>query len=357
MNTKIMFATMVATAAICSPAFAEDLKPAAWVPLPAIGSSPETGFLYGAYIMRIFPQTDVDVPQNRLETLLQGTAKGQYQAYIWPNIYFDQGNWQAKGTLGGKYWPASYYGQGNESPEDGDKFADTSFKVSSELNRQVTADIKLGGAIFAEYHSIKDIDEDPTTLLLTSDINGYDGGLFSGLGLRAQYDTRNNIDWPTTGALITAKFDAFTSVLGSDIDFTTGKLRMTQYTSINQDVLAFSSQIASASKETPFTHLPKADGSRSLRGADGNHWIDYRAVGFQTEYRKPLGSKWAAVLFFDTFQVASKFSDMEVGDFHYSPGFGVRYAMTPDRFNLRLDIASVDLDGVTLAAITVSEAF
>jgi outer membrane protein assembly factor BamA len=339
-----------------TPVWAEELKPSAWVPLPAVGSSPETGFQYGAYVMRIFPQTDSNVPQNRLELLLQGTTQGQFQAYIWPNVYLDQGNWQVKGKLGGKYWPSSYFGQGSSRSEDGDKYADTAIEGSITANYRISEKIKLGASVFSEYHSIEDIEEEPSTSILTSEISGASGGQYTGVGITTSYDTRNNIDWPTEGQVVHFQWDVFTSVLASDIQFNTGRLNASQYFSVGSDVFGVSTRLELASENTPFTHLPKPSGDTTLRGANGNKWIDNSALGLQSEYRKTISSKLALVAFADTFQVAGSVSNLDFSELHYSIGGGIRYAMTPDRFNIRLDVGWVDAESVSFA-ITVGEAF
>jgi outer membrane protein assembly factor BamA len=337
---------------------AEDLKPAAWVPLPAVGSSPETGFQYGAYVMRIFEQTQINEPQNRLELLLQGTTEGQYQAYIWPNIFVDQGKWNIKGQLGGRYWPSGYFGQSNNAEDSYDQYADTTIEGSITTNYLLTPAVRFGLSARIENHQIDDIEDTEGTEseLLSASVVGVEGGLYSGVGAELIYDRRDNIDWPTQGQLATIQWDLFSKSLGSDYDFNVLKLKATQYVALASDVLAISSQVSQASDNTPFTHLPRPSGDRTLRGANGNRWIDNTSLGFQAEYRKPLSTKWAAVGFFDSVQVAPSLEEIQLIDFHYSIGAGVRFAMTPDRFNIRFDIGYVDLETVSFA-ITVGEAF
>jgi len=335
---------------------ADSLKPSAWVPLPAIGSSPETGFQYGAYVMRIFPQTDVDIPQNRLELLLQGTTKGQFQAYLWPDFYVSSGDWKVKGKLGGKYWPNEYFGEGNETPTLGDKYADTAVESSITASLNVSDNISIGSSFFAELHDIENIADDTNSTLLDSNVSGHDGGLYTGVGLSASYDTRDNIDWPTHGQLVSANLDIFTEVLASSLSFQVAEIRGSQYIPLGSGVIAFSGHTTLASSDTPFTHLPRPTGDRTLRGANGNRWIDQRSLGLQSEYRKTISNRWAVVGFLDTVQVASDYGSFTLSDFHYSTGLGVRYGMTPDRFNIRLDVGWVDADAISFA-ITVGEAF
>lgn len=334
----------------------EPLKPAAWVPLPAVGSSPETGFQYGAYVMRIFPQTQVGTPQNRLEVLLQGTTNGQFQAFIWPNIYLQDGKLQFKGKLGGKYWPSGYFGNGNETADNPDKYADTSLEGSATLNYRLQPTLAVGAKLFAENHNLQDITEDPTSVLLGTGTIDEITGLYSGTGLNVIYDTRNNLDWPAEGQLLTADVDLFTSVLGSRADFAITTLRAARFWPVGDDVFGVSADIRAASSDTPFIYLPKPSGGSTLRGANGNRWTDNVGAGLQTEYRMTLSPRWAVVGFADSYQVAAELNELGLTDFHTSVGAGVRFGMTPDRFNIRLDLGWVDFESVGFT-ITVGEAF
>jgi hypothetical protein len=335
---------------------ADTLKPAAWVPLPAIGSSPETGFQYGAYVMRIFPQSAANVPQNRLEVLVQGTAQGQFQTYVWPNLYIQEGRWQIKGTLGGKYWPADYFGQGNSDAQSSDQYADTAVESSVTFNRQATDTIKLGASVFAEWHKIDLIDHEASATLLSTSTPGFQGGLYSGMGVNASFDTRNNLDWPSQGQLASAQWDIFTTALASEVSFSILHVNASHYFKLKEDVIGIAAGFAQASDKTPFTHLPRPSGNSTLRGANGNQWTDKSSIGLQADFRKVVSPRWAVVGFLDTFQVAQDFSEFDISDFHTSLGGGVRFGMTPDRFNIRIDLGWIDFDtpGFT---ISVGEAF
>ena len=336
--------------------FANELKPAAWVPLPAVGSSPETGYQYGAYVMRIFPQQTPNVPQNRLELLLQGTAQGQYQAYLWPNVFLNDGNLQVKGSLGGRYWPSTYYGEGNSTALNGDPYSDTTVESAVTMNIKSSTSVAYGGSLFAEYHKIENLNDSAATLLLNSSISGSQGGFYSGIGLNVALDTRDNIDWPSMGQSVLARLDWYSPAIGSDINFNLLAIDVSHYIALADDVIALSASVNFASKKTPFTHLPRPSGDRTLRGANGQRWRDNRSLGLQSEYRKVISNRWAVVGFIDTFQVADQLSDLTISHFHVSTGVGARFAMTPDRFNIRFDIGWVDADSFNLA-ISVGEAF
>lgn len=335
---------------------AEELKPASWVLLPAIGSSPETGFQYGAYVMRQFEQTRIEEPQDRLEFVVQGTTKSQFQAFIWPDYYVAGGDWNLSGKIGGKYWPTPYFGQSNDIDLDAEpeNYELTSFESEAEAAYRITPTVWLGGLVFLEYEDITD-DDDET--LLNDSIRGFDGGLYTGLGLSAAWDTRNDRDWPTEGSRVSAELRQYTPALGSEYDFGILETKASHYIAIDDDVLALGANYQWSSDTTPFTRLPRPSGSSTLRGADGNRWSDHQLLGTQIEYRMTLTPRWAITGSFDTAQVGASFDELGVSDAHTSLGAGVRWATMADaRFNIRFDLGWVDMESVGIA-LTVGEAF
>jgi outer membrane protein assembly factor BamA len=218
--------------------------------------------------------------------------------------------------------------------------------------------VRIGLSSRLENHQITDI-QDPTGTesdLLQANIIGAQGGFYSGIGAEFILDRRDNIDWPSQGQLASLQWDIFTSTLGSDQDFDIIKLEAAQYLSMTNSIVALHGQFSLASEDTPFTHLPRPSGDSTLRGVDGNRWIDNIGLGLQSELRKPLSNKWAVVGFIDSFQVAEELESINLSQFHYSFGGGIRYAVTPDRFNIRFDLGYVDLDSINFA-FSVGEAF
>lgn len=335
---------------------AQELQPANTVILPAIGSNPETGFQYGAYVMRQFAQTEANTPADRLEVVIQGTTKGQFQAYIWPNIFFSEGDWNLTGQLGGRYWPTPYYGQSNDTPLDAEPeiYELTAFDSEIGASYRIRPGLRMGLLAFADYESISD---DPDNALLDSSVRGFDGGFYTGLGIYATRDTRNHRDWPTQGTLTYAEGRQAIGLMGSDSDFGGISLLSRGYFAVGDDVIALGLNYQFGCITTPFTRLPRPNGSTSLRGANGALWIDHHMFGTQAEYRKTLTDRWAVTGFLDTAQVAPTLDGFGIDRSHLSLGAGVRYAtMETSRFNIRADIGWVDFESVGLV-ISVGEAF
>lgn len=353
-NIRIMLRT--ALIALVGTLGAEELRPAGWVLLPAIGSSPETGFQYGGYVMRQFAQTDTHDPQDRLELLLQGTTKGQFKAFVWPNFFVADGDWSLSGKLGGRYWPTTYFGQSNDVSleEEGEVYALKTLESEAGASYRFTSELYIGALIFAEYEAIED---DADSGLLNDGVRGFSGGLYSGVGLDVAWSNQDDRDWPTQGSEIDAQIRQYSRYLGSEIDFTTLYSDAAHVIQISDDVLALGISYQFGNVGSPFTRLPQPSGSHSLRGANGNRWSGHHLLGTQTEYRMTVSPRWAVVGFLDTAQVADDLNQVTLDRFHTSLGAGVRFAtMAGSRFNIRGDIGLVDMESVNFT-ISVGEAF
>lgn len=335
---------------------AEELKPSGWVVLPAIGSSPETGFQYGIYALHQFAQTAVGEPQDRWSFLLQGTSEGQYQANIKPDIFLAGGQWNLSGKLSGMYWPTRYYGQSNDIELDAgnESYELTAFDAEAGISYAVLSPLRFGGLVLVESEDIKDDASNP--LLSNSDL-GFDGGLYVGLGLTARWDTRDDRDWPTRGTLAQAEVRQYHASLGSDYDFIRLDATASQYLPLGSNLIALGVNYGYGNEDTPFARLPRPTGKASLRGADGNLWIGQHLLGLQSEYRHTLTDRWAITGFIDAAQVADDTEDLAWSRFHNALGGGVRYAtLAGTRFNVRVDIAYVDMESLGFT-ISVGEAF
>ncbi|MHA7880062.1 MAG: BamA/TamA family outer membrane protein [Saccharospirillum sp.] len=350
-------ALLFASLLVCAGSVAsQGLQPASTLVLPAIGSAPETGLHYGAYVMRQFAQRDADTPADRLELLLQGTTKGQFQAYLWPSLFLAGGDWHLTGQLGGRYWPTPYYGRGNDIPLDAEAeiYELTGFDSEIGASYRVRPNLRLGILGFADY---EDIDDDPDNALLGESVRGFEGGFYTGLGAFMTWDTRDHRDWPTQGSITYLEGRQAIGLIGSDADFGGYTFFSRRYIRVGDDVIALGLNYEYGCISTPFSRLPRPSGSTNLRGADGAFWVDHHLLGTQAEYRATLTDRWAVTGFLDSAQVSETLDGFGVERAHLSLGAGIRYAtMAENRFNVRLDVGWVDFESVGLV-ISVGEAF
>jgi len=331
----------------------DDLKSGAWVPLPAISSSPETGFELGAYVMRLFPQQDLDIPRNRLEVLLSGTSKGLFQGYVWPTYYVNE-DLQWVGTFGGSYWPGTYYGVGNDFDELGptESYEARTAVMDLWLSKRWFGDLWWSVGLLSEYEQLT---QDDTVNLIDENTPGVGDVFYRGIGLSASYDRRDNGDFPTQGLFLGSSLVYYDT---GDLNFTRGSLRVSHNVPAGDSlVFASGARIISSSEDTPFRKLPAPSGSSILRGANSAHFVDRQLLAAQVEMRWSVAQSWGIGVFIDGAQVAPNINDFASDRFHSSIGAGFRYnTLKDERLNVRADIALVDGESIGMA-ISIGEAF
>ncbi len=210
---------------------------------------------------------------------------------------------------------------------------------------------------FTGLYKSEDIQVEGGGMLSSGNVPGTGDGEYVGIGLAGGYDTRDNTNAPGAGNLARYEHIRYDKDIGSDLDFSIQTWDLRHYQTISGDsVLAFAAHMRNARGEIPFRYLSSPDGTLILRGIENGRYRDKNLLAFQSEYRFPIKWKFSGAAFVEVAQVAGELKDMEAGDFKYSLGGGLRYALNPEqRFNIRLDIGWVD-DGIGVI-VNIREAF
>jgi outer membrane translocation and assembly module TamA len=90
-------------------------------------------------------------------------------------------------------------------------------------------------------------------------------------------------------------------------------------------------------KQIPFYELSMLGDAATLRGFDQNRFRGRGALLFNFEYRYPVWDTWDAVIFFDEGQVFDDLGDLDIDDFHWAIGTGLR-VMTATGFVFRFEV-------------------
>lgn len=90
-------------------------------------------------------------------------------------------------------------------------------------------------------------------------------------------------------------------------------------------------------KQIPFYELSMLGDAATLRGFDQNRFRGRGSLLFNFEYRYPVWDTWDAVLFFDEGQVFDDLNDLNIDNFHWGAGFGLRF-MSAAGFLLRFEV-------------------
>ncbi len=325
-----------------------------WVVVPVAAYGSETGAILGTSLF-YFPAPSSDAIRNSsLDIILFGTTKGQFFITLAPDLYLDNGRYRLVPRLFGSYWKSSYYGIGNDLPDDPEDYNSTNIGFKLSLDRLFQGGFTLGPVINIRWN---DIDPEPGGKMEADAPYGLGRGLYSGAGIAAGYDSRDNTNAPHTGDLVRYEYVRYMMELGSDLDFNVHKFDLRHYFPTSErTTLAVAGQVRMSRGQVPFRLLSKPDGVRIMRGIESRRYIDRDLLALQSEFRFPIKNNFSGTVFAEVAQVASDISDIMIDRFKTSIGAGLRYSLNPaQRLNFRIDLAWVD-DKVGFVA-NVREAF
>jgi len=325
----------------CIHAQSDSTKRTSFAIYPAFGYQPETKTQLGAVAIIVFEKPNQDELEFNRPTTFSPyflyTLKNQVLTALDGNIYFKNGyNLSAK--LRFFNFPDNYYGIGNENdPDDFEKYTNRFVQLESRLYKPLNQRTFVGLTIDFQNNSLTKFE--PGGKLETQDINGKSGGLHLGIGPAFKYDSRDNTLFPSTGVLASAEI--LTVALG-EYHYANFWIDLRKYTMISNEknIIAFhfSSRFVAGS-DVPFYKLPQLGGENRLRGiANASIYRDRNAMFFQTEYRRQLFWRFAAVAFAGIGDVAHKIGDFNVADLKYIGGLGFRFAAIKNqKLNIRFD--------------------
>ncbi|MFC1765367.1 hypothetical protein ACFL6U_25265 [Planctomycetota bacterium] len=169
----------------------------------------------------------------------------------------------------------------------------------------------------------------PNSQIDQQQLVGSQGGLVSGLGPVIDWDSRDNVFYPSQGGWYRAWATLYREGLGSDFDFERYNLDLRHYIPLKPGhVLALQGVVAQTQGQVPF----------------------------QTEYRFPIGGRFSGAAFAAVGDVVDQWCHLRVEDIKYGAGAGFRYQLDQkEKVNLRFDLG-VSQWGV-FPYINIMEAF
>jgi hypothetical protein len=335
--------------------------------IPVINYSPESTWEFGAAAQGYFR-----LPNQERTSIVQldGTYSLNHQWYInaQGNLYFgspDSGvpkhkspSWQLQFRAGYSNRPATYYGTYNDP-----HFANEGNMGVGMLRKGTPYELQRGYLnVQAPIYTGKHFAIGPMTDIQVAQYNIKD--IYSttkplvqiGLGAVAQYDSRDNVFYPTRGiffkasaaAAWTNKRDIPEGQQATINGLLSADLR--QYISLPHDlVIAWQLKGQFMLSEYYISHLtlypmqPRLGGQDGLRGINSDMFRDDIMMAFQAELRIPIWSIFRATVFAGI---------GDVYDFHnwhwdvpkVGYGVGLRAAINKAKVNIRFDVARSNVD-------------
>ncbi len=329
-------------------------------PYPIIYYSPETslGLGAGAVFTRRPPGRD---PNGRPDSLLfNGSYTLENQAFVSlnPNGYFNREKGQI--TLGLAYinMPTQFFGIGNDAGIDTDTIERlqedyTTEALDTELNlvHAVWRRLRLG--VNYRLKNARVTDKSPGNSIDQNQLTGAMGGLLSGLGPVIDWDSRDNVFYPSRGGWYRAWVNLYRDSIGSDYDYERYNLDLRHYLPLKPGhILAFQGLAAQTQGQVPFYELP----TPPIRGIYSNVFTHKNLAALGMEYRFPIGGRWSGAAFAAVGDVVDQWQDLSLQELKVGAGGGIRYQLDKkEKVNLRFDVG-VSQWGV-FPYINIMEAF
>lgn len=149
------------------------------------------------------------------------------------------------------------------------------------------------------------------------------------LGLVAEWDTRNDPDYPTDGIRITANGAGSTSLDGPDRTYSKVYVNADTFLPLWRDaVLAGRASLCASSDQAPFFDSCSLGLNDKFRGFPSTQYIGDRAASAQVELRQRMGGRLGAVLFAGLGGVGPSFGRLDATGHHVAGGIGARYRLS-----------------------------
>jgi outer membrane protein assembly factor BamA len=307
-------------------------------PTPIIYWSPDTKLAAGSELTYVIGQGSVVRP-TILTAVALYTEKKQVSTSLAVDRYWDQNRYHATGGAGYLYFPLTFYGIGNHTRKsDAESYTPQSESLYLNFSEHISSGFYVGGQYEFDYTRIVRIQTGGN--LDTNAVTGKNSGVSSGLGVTADWDTRDNILYPKHGRYYRLSFVPFSGVFGSHYAFTRLNFDLRQYFSfLRSHVLAYQIYVNMTTGDPPFYKMSVLGGPNLMRGYLRRRFRDRDMLAFQTEYRMPLFWRIGIVGFAGAGQVAHRIGDVRINDLKYSLGWGIRFLVDKkNHTNARLDM-------------------
>lgn len=338
--------------------------------------TPETNMGFGGLGLTTFRFRNEPITTHRSQVGIgvAYTLFRQFLLYVPYQFFWKKEQYKLYGELG--YFTYFYYFNGigpDPSAKRRESF-DVNFpRVQVNFLDRIVHPVYLG--IRYAFDNFNFTRFDPAGALQERTILGTAGGVVSGLGPVANFDTRDAIFIPYRGILADASFMVNNSVFGSDYNFVQTNIEISGYIPLkqlagrsttgrlNQPVLGLNLTMYGAHGDVPFYAMGLIGGPKRMRGYYEGYFRDRKMIEGQAEFRMPLFNKWkgnwkrfGAVAFGGLGTVSPTWKAFAVNNIVYTYGAGLRVLLDRAQgINLRVDYAwSATTSGFYLS---IGEAF
>jgi surface antigen Omp85-like protein len=336
----------------------DSTRQSSFIPLPIVFYTPETSWGFGGVGIYSFhfKKDSINSRPSQIQLGAAYTLRNQILVYLPFQLFLKNGKYKVYGELGYYRYIYEFSGIGNEGHQDESELYSVDFpRLRLNILQQVQPNLFVGLRYWMDDFNITQTEEDG--LLENADITGAQGGFLSGLGIVANYDTRDKIFYPSRGLYAESLVFFNNNIFGSDFNYTKYIFDGSAYFQNKwRHILALNIYAEMTSGDPPFNQLSLLGGNKRMRGYFEGEYRDKQYVSFQAEYRMHLFWRIGAVFFVGSGMVESDFKKVEVNNIKYVIGVGLRFLLDEkQKVNFRFDAGfGKNTSGLY---VTVSEAF
>jgi outer membrane protein assembly factor BamA len=319
------------------------LRKNSWMALPIGYYKPETGIALGAaaaYNFYIHPNDSVS-PASQVQLSAVFTQKGQMSLALPFNLYWKQRTHSIIGQFEYNDFNYDFFGVGAGNSEGVSERYHVRFPLF-RINylRKIYPNVFVGLRWWYEDYQLYKKEDSPW--LTGGSITGGNGGVSSGPGLVAMFDTRDNIYFSTKGFYIEAVAHDQAKHWGSDFSFQRYRLDARMFHALNSKWSLGSMLFADVTTgSVPFNQLASIGSDKRMRGFLYGRYRDKALLLYQGEVRGYFYKRWGATAFWNYAILGPAMDKLSVHNDHLSAGLGLRYAFDKEkRTNIRLDVSA-----------------
>ena len=227
------------------------------------------------------------------------------------------------------------------------------------VNKSKTIDVGIIQQ-YKNYTNVESITDElnEQAFLDSTQYPGYRGGVTSGFGIAACFDTRDHKYNAKTGIFLATSLISFGNYVGSEFKYNSFTFDARKF--FNpwlKHVIAVQFYTQQNVGTVPFYSLGQIGGTNRMRGYYLGAIRDKVIVDSQIEYRMPIWSIFGITAFVSAGRVAETYSDMSLNGLWYAGGLGLRIMVdSANKANLRFDFG-YGQEGARSLVIGFTEAF
>lgn len=324
-------------------------------PLPIFFYTPETGIAGGVaalYLIR-------DSISSRASSVTGDaiyTERKQIILELDGDLYFKRDSYRLLSSIVFQRFPNKFFGIGNYTALSNEEtYTPESFVVRAVLYCRVVSRYNVGPLIRYESVSMREVD--PSGMLAPGTIVGSRGGKSSGLGIVANWDSRDNTFAASSGSFYQVTGLFYSRSFGGDYNYSDILIDTRNFFEIvPTQVLAIQAVAEFMNGTVPFQNLVRFGGQNIIRGYFDGRYRDKNGIALQAEYHVPVWWRFGVVGFAGVAQVTDEMNHFAMKRFWFAGGLGLRFYWNPkERISLRLDYGVGNNSSGMY--VTVTEAF